>query len=293
MQGKLSNGALVAVLVLAFTLFVAGLTHSTDGENVITAGATPTPTRTPTPVNLGNKVWRDVDGDGAQGANEPGMGGITVQLWNSTKSQVLFTDISDANGAYAVIAPRGGTYFIRWVLPGGMKFTGKDKANGDDLLDSDANPTTNVGFTDALVIADNVISMTSIDAGVIAPSYLALTPARLMDTRASGVTIDGLSQAIGQRAANSSTTLQVTGRGGVGEGANAVTLNVVAVAPAGPGAITVWPCDEARPNASSLNTSTVTIANELTVKLSATGTVCIFTTVATHIIADVSGAHVD
>ena len=49
---------------------------------------TPTPTRTPTPINVGNFVWDDLDGDGRQDAGEPGLAGITVQLWNSAKTQL-------------------------------------------------------------------------------------------------------------------------------------------------------------------------------------------------------------
>ena len=49
----------------------------------------PTPTRTPTPINVGNYVWDDIDHDGRQDAGEPGMSGVVVQLWNSAKNQML------------------------------------------------------------------------------------------------------------------------------------------------------------------------------------------------------------
>ena len=48
----------------------------------------PTATRTPTPINVGNFVWDDLDQDGRQDAGEPGLAGITVQLWNGTKTQL-------------------------------------------------------------------------------------------------------------------------------------------------------------------------------------------------------------
>jgi len=57
-----------------------------------------TPTRTPTPINVGNFVWDDLDQDGRQDAGEPGLAGIAVQLWNSTKSTLIDTDTTDANG---------------------------------------------------------------------------------------------------------------------------------------------------------------------------------------------------
>jgi uncharacterized repeat protein (TIGR01451 family) len=33
------------------------------------------------PLNIGNLVWKDYDGDGVKDANEPGIAGVTVELW--------------------------------------------------------------------------------------------------------------------------------------------------------------------------------------------------------------------
>ena len=48
--------------------------------------------RTPTPINVGNFVWHDLDHDGRQDAGEPGLAGITVQLWNGAKTQMIAVD---------------------------------------------------------------------------------------------------------------------------------------------------------------------------------------------------------
>lgn len=287
MQGKLSNASLIGVLVLAFTLFVAGLTHSTDGEEVIQAGATPTPTRTPTPINVGNFVFSDLDADGVQGPGEPGVVGITVQLWNQAKTTVLASATTSANGNYTVIAPVPGTYVVRFVVPTGYTTTQKD-AGANDQLDSDANSD---GFTDEYIFPNNLISITTIDAGLLIPAYIPLTPARLVDTR-GGAVAQGVTNQVGLRTADSTLTLQVAGLGGVPLGASAATLNITAVDPVGIGFFTVYPCDKPLPTASSLNTSGVNVANELSAPLSAAGTVCIYTSVNTHILADVSGAFV-
>ena len=73
-------------------------------------------------------------------------------------------------------------------------------------------------------------------------------------------------------------------------GAKAATLNVLSVEPAGIGYLTVYPCDKPQPTASSLNMTNVNVANELSAPLSAAGTVCIFTSIPTHLIVDVAGA---
>jgi len=288
MQRRASNASLVAVLLLAFTLFVAGLTKSTDGDRLIQAAATATPTRTPTPVNIGNFVWRDLNANSVQDAGEPGMQGVTVQLWNSTKSAMIDDAVTNASGIYTVVSPGPGSVYLR-VITGGLPLVAKD-AGGSDTADSDANAD---GFTDLVVLASNLISTTTVDFGfnLRYAGYVPLTPARLVDTRSSGVTIDGVNQ-IGQRAAGSTLTLQVGGRGGVLPSAIAVTLNVTAAGPAGNGFFTVYPCQVARPTASSLNTSGVTIANEVNAQLSPTGTVCIYTSVTTHIVVDVVGQFV-
>jgi hypothetical protein len=129
----------------------------------------PTPTRTPTPINLGNFVWDDLDKDGRQDAGEPGLPGVTVQLWNSAKTQLLDSDVTNGSGNYTVVAPLPGSYRIRVLLPDGDDiFSPKDQAGGDDTKDSDINPSgTNFGFTDTFTIASNVISITSLDAGII------------------------------------------------------------------------------------------------------------------------------
>jgi len=126
----------------------------------------PTPTRTPTPINLGNFVWHDLSGDGVQQAGEPGVGGVVVQLWNAAKTQLLAQTTTNGNGTYTLIAPIPDDYRIRVLLPSGASFTLKDQ--GDNTLDSDINAAgINAGFTDTFTIAPNVISSTTFDAGLL------------------------------------------------------------------------------------------------------------------------------
>jgi hypothetical protein len=138
----------------------------------------PTPTRTPTPINVGNFVWDDLDGDGRQDAGEPGLAGVTVQLWNSTKTQLLGTAVTSASGNYTLIAPTPGDYRVRFVLPSaGDQFSPKDNAAAGDTLDSDVNPSgIDLGFTDIYTFASNLISITTIDAGIVV--FRAPTPTR-------------------------------------------------------------------------------------------------------------------
>ena len=115
------------------------------------------------------------------------------------------------------------------------------------------------------------------------PEYIGVNPERVLDTRSGA-----------KPAAGSITTLKVTGVGStlVPSDASTVYLNVTADQTAVNGFATVYPCDAPRPVASNFNpiageTTTVLVA----AKLSASGTVCIYTETATHLIADIQGYH--
>ena len=67
-------------------------------------------------------------------------------------------------------------------------------------------------------------------------------------------------------------------------------LNLTAVTPDGPGYLTVFPCGAPRPLASNVNFRTGDVVpNSVLAKIGANGTVCIYTTATTDIIADVNG----
>ncbi len=88
------------------------------------------------------------------------------------------------------------------------------------------------------------------------------------------------------------TTLQVVDA--VPNAANlnpaAVTMNVTAVNAGGTGYITIWPCNRAMPVVSNLNVvAGDTVPNLVNVPIASGGTVCLFTTVATDLLADVAG----
>lgn len=125
--------------------------------------------RTPTPIQIGNFVWDDLDGDGQQDAGEPGLAGVKIQLWDSTAKIKIAGTKTNASGIYTLIAPTPGDYRIKVKLPStGDQFSPKDQAGGDDNADSDVNPNGGfVGFTDIFTLESNVISVTNYDVGII------------------------------------------------------------------------------------------------------------------------------
>jgi hypothetical protein len=92
-------------------------------------------------------------------------------------------------------------------------------------------------------------------------------------------------------AAGSITTVKVAGVGDVPAGATAVSLNLTVTNTRSAGFLTAYPCDETRPLASNVNfTSDNTVAGAAIVPVAADGTVCVYTSAATHLIVDVIGS---
>lgn len=115
------------------------------------------------------------------------------------------------------------------------------------------------------------------------------TPSRLLDTRASGITADGQSQAGGIVAAGDEVELIVAGRVGIPGLATTATVNITAVNPSAAGFITVYDC-VSQPLASSLNyVPGVNGGNEIIAEVNANGRMCLFTSAATHLTADITG----
>ena len=120
-------------------------------------------------------------------------------------------------------------------------------------------------------------------------AYRPLTPARLLDTRSGGATVDGRAVGAGVRTAGSVTQVPVSYRGGAGT-ADAVVLNLTVVGAREAGFVTVWPCGEAMPDASNVNFAPgQTMANALLSGIGTAGEVCVYTSAATDLLLDVGG----
>ncbi len=94
-------------------------------------------------------------------------------------------------------------------------------------------------------------------------------PARMLDTRSNGRTIDGVAEGVGRLGAASSIEVDIGGRAGSPGNTSAAVINLTAINPSTKGFATAYPCTDQVPNASTINYSQgVNIANSTTVKLS-------------------------
>ncbi len=121
--------------------------------------------------------------------------------------------------------------------------------------------------------------------------FRPLQPMRLLDTRPGTFTFDGQQAAAGRLGPGTVTKLAITRRGEIPDRhVGSVVLNLTVTQPTGSGFVTVWPSGQPRPTASNLNFSDgQTTANAVIVKVGDDGTVSIFNSTATHLIADVTG----
>ena len=126
--------------------------------------------------------------------------------------------------------------------------------------------------------------------------YVAVTPARLVDTRIGLTTVDGQLAGQGALGAGAALTVPITGRAGVpASGVTAVALNVTAVNHTARTFITVYPSGTARPTVSSLNPlPQITSTNSVVARVGSNGSVDIYNAIgATDLIVDVQGYFVE
>jgi len=73
--------------------------------------------------SIGNRVWHDVDHDGVQDSNEPGLNGVTVQLYQGTT--LLATQTTTGDGNYNFTNLFAGAYRVEVIggVPSDMALT--------------------------------------------------------------------------------------------------------------------------------------------------------------------------
>jgi Ca2+-binding RTX toxin-like protein len=142
---------------------------------------------------VSGRVWSDTNGDGLQDNGEPGMAGVTVELYNGTTSVLEDTVTTDIVGDYSFVGLHAGDYYARFVkLAPVQDFSPKD-AGSDDTLDSDPDSVT--GETDAFTLATTG-GKTGLDAGLRGPPILVIddvtkTEGTMLGTTTLGITTYG------------------------------------------------------------------------------------------------------
>jgi hypothetical protein len=242
-------------------------------------------------------------------------GGITAQTAaNSPFVSVTprrLLDTRDGTGGVRGKIPANNTVKLRVVGPGtGNAEVATAVALNVTALDSNdagfitvwpcdaAEPiTSNLNFAPRQTIPNAVVSRISPDGYICLKSSAAVgvlvdssgwfpagsymqpkSPDRLVDTRDTRIL-----------AANTPLEVQVTGRFGVPADASATLINVTSVGAVADGFVTVYPCGQAVPVASNINFAAgQNVPNLVLAAAGAGGKTCVQSSVATHILADVT-----
>jgi len=114
------------------------------------------------PINIGNFVWNDDNGNGINDPGEAGVPNVQVILQN-VNGDVVQTTSTDAAGEYNFTVPQGEyrILFNPATLPANFTFTSQNV--GNDNTDSDVNPSTGLTPLTEFLTADNF----TFDAGII------------------------------------------------------------------------------------------------------------------------------
>lgn len=128
---------------------------------------------------LGNRVWMDKNADGIQSPEEPGVGGVCVNLLGVDGKLIQGTS-TDSNG-YFGFNVETGTYTLEFVKPEGWEFT--EPNVGYEDTDSDADQAT--GRTEAIHVDSDIRGW---DAGLmrlVEPDPAEIPPAEIGPVRSA------------------------------------------------------------------------------------------------------------
>lgn len=218
-----------------------------------------------------------------------GTGAPRHQLATGSTLQVQVTGRAGvpASGVDAVVvnltatAPAAGGYLTAWATGAGRPASSVLNYGRGQTIANQA--VVAVGTNGRISIYTQATTDLIVDVTAYYPSgasYAAITPARLLDTRAGA-----------RPAAGSTTTLAVTGRGGVpSSGVAAVVLNLTTTQAAAVGYAVAWPAGAARPTASTVNyPAGASVAGMSITKVGSGGAISVYTQRSAHLVVDVVG----
>jgi len=231
----------------------------------------------------------------------------TTTRLNSTgrlaDGQTVSVDVNDANvgvpdGATAVAVIITGTY------PAANSFMTAYSCGGAQPVVSNVNPMVAVIRSNFAIVPLNtagqlcVYALKAVDVKVDVLGYFTAggngsivptTPTRVTDTR--DVFRTEMNMGTGGVALSAGVTYRLVlgGQRGIPVGAKAVSLNVASVFPTGAGTLRISACGTS-PNVASLNFElNRVVPSGMQVALSSNGEICVYASVSTHIIIDVTG----
>lgn len=165
--GVISSGAGATLVIVADTTtagtYSNNVTVSFQGTDVNPVNNSASEDTVVLDTAIGGRVWADRDGDGIQGASEPSVGSVLVELLDAGSGLVVSFDVTGADGTYLFTLSSFVPHRLRFNTPSGWVLTTPD-LGGDDTLDSDADLLT--GETPVIGPAFTIEDPSRWDAGI-------------------------------------------------------------------------------------------------------------------------------
>ncbi|MBB65132.1 MAG: hypothetical protein CMO81_08715, partial [Waddliaceae bacterium] len=123
--------------------------------------------------SLSNFVWNDVNGNGIQDFNEPGIDGVAIDIYNA-RIEVVASTVTSGGGFYLVDNLPSAEYIVYFDFPatGFTGFTTRD-AGGDDTIDSDAEVSGGIMGESPRFTLGAFENNSTIDAGLISNASIS------------------------------------------------------------------------------------------------------------------------
>lgn len=116
--------------------------------------------------SIGNLVFEDLNNNGIYDAGEPGVNGVTAELYNAAGTTLLATQVTANNGVndgyYNFTNLPAGDYKVKFTPLSGTTLTIQN------LTVNGSKPDPATGFTDTIPLAEDEI-ITNIYAGIVKP----------------------------------------------------------------------------------------------------------------------------
>jgi hypothetical protein len=188
-------------LNVAWNTFAYTVRRTDDGGRLIAqpprVGVTVRPS-TGTNYSLGDYIWFDRNANGRQDADEEGLNGVTLQLYNADTGQLIrqrvtTNDVNGSPGSYTFPELPAGNYQVKIVPPPGYLLTTLDSGVAIDTTDSDFDLTT--FFSPIITLNDTQTPPPdrrnpTIDGGLIADP-VSIGNRVFYDTNNDGIDNDG------------------------------------------------------------------------------------------------------
>lgn len=113
--------------------------------------------------SIGDRFWEDLNGNGTQDDNEPGVSGAAVELRRCSDYSLFASTTTGASGYYLFPNLPAGDYYVVFAKPDGFSFT-TYKVGSDDTSDSDADVAT--GATACVTLGWGESNL-NVDAGLV------------------------------------------------------------------------------------------------------------------------------